>query len=227
MSFLAASGLTRIHFEVFHTVARRLDRIIIVRNVNQLCTPWIEKGYPPKPRSIKAKTSHVTGKVTATDPKEVAYARREGFYVVDKDGKARNMTGEALPKDFPFRTPDQHEEGQLIHPMLHLALVADYDLMAVVSPEAMNRNILLAYSGSRAIPDRMSPEVRRVADALNAQFDLPRATFGAYDQWTSLVDTPGCTVFFPNKLAVLLPDSDAVDALHTLVSRSPSAARRH
>ena len=89
MAYIAESGITFAHYGVFEQVANALDRVIIVRNTNLLSTPWIELGYPPKPRSIKIHTSHDTGKVTCVNADEIQKARAAGFYVIDADGFAR------------------------------------------------------------------------------------------------------------------------------------------
>ena len=54
----ALGGIARAHFEVFKQVARESNRTILVRLTNPRSTPWIERGYPPKPISIKASAIH-------------------------------------------------------------------------------------------------------------------------------------------------------------------------
>lgn len=127
-AYLPLSGITFAHFQVFQSVAQRLNRIIVVRNTNKRSTYWIERGYPPKPKILEAlHTDEMTGKVTAMNPAEFMAARAAGFYVIDSDGIARRNRGEQLSKRFAFKTPDQNEPGQVIHPARQLALVGDYD----------------------------------------------------------------------------------------------------
>src|SRR2546423_508887 len=87
-------GITPNHFNLFRTVAQESERIIAMRNTNIKSTPWIERGFPAKPMSIKLHTSAETGIVTAVDAAETQAARSKGFFVVDDDLVPRSATGQ-------------------------------------------------------------------------------------------------------------------------------------
>ena len=226
MGYIAESGITFTHYGVFEQVARALDRVIIVRNTNTLSTPWIDLGYPPKPRSIKIKTSRRTGKVTSANPDEVKRARAAKeessglkFYVIDPDGYARNAEGAALPERFNLASEEeQNEAGQVIHPVQKKALVGDYDLLAVLDPLAPGRNIVLAAENGEAVEDRLGPEVERVMNAVNPRLDQPRIMHGAHDQFDDLVEG-GSTVFFPDGSSQLLWNRDETANFYALIGR--------
>src|SRR5882724_3001054 len=220
MAYIAESGITFTHYGVFEQVAHALNRVIIVRNTNLLSTPWIELGYPPKPRSIKIRTSQETGKVTCLNADHIQKARAVGFYVIDADGFARNATGAALPMRFNLAdTEEQNQPGQVIHPAQHKALVGDYDLLAVIDPLAPGRNIVLAASNGEAVEDRLGPEVERVMDAVNPRLDQPRIMHGAHDQFSDLSAAGGSTAFFPDGASILLWNCDETTNFYAFIGR--------
>jgi len=55
-------------------------------------------------------------------------------------------------------TNEKNEPGQVIHSEQHIALVGDYDLLAVIDPLAPGRNIVLAAANGEAVEDRLGPE---------------------------------------------------------------------
>jgi|SRR5579863_7809603 len=220
MAYIAASGIAFAHYGVFEQTARALQRVIIVRNTNSKSTPWIEQGYPPKPRSIKIHTSKDTGKVTCKGAKEIADARGVGFYVIDADGLARNAGGAALPIRFDLGDKDeQHEPGQVVHPEQHKALVGDYDLLAVIDPLAPGRNIVLAAENGEAVEDRLGPEVERVMDFINPRFDQPRVMHGAHDQFDDLPEG-GSTVFFADGSSAPIDTRDEMANFYKFIERA-------
>jgi len=218
--YLPSSGMTPQHFAVFQSVAGKLNRIVVVRNTNPKSTPWIAKGYPPKPISIKSHTGKRTGKVTAANPMEVETARRAGFYVIDPDGVARRSAVESLPVKFAFGTPDQNEPGQIIHPQQQKALVGDYDLLGVIDAAAKGRNITLASVNGVALMNRTSPDVELVRTAVNGQLDQPRVMHGAQDQFAGPPEKDeGSTAFLPNGLVYELTTAAAVQQFYQLLGR--------
>ena len=219
MAYIAESGITFSQFGVFEQIARALNRVIIVRNTNARSTPWIDLGYPPKPRSIKIHTSHETGKVTCTNADEMQKARAAGFYVIDADGFARNASGAALAARFNLAdTNQQNAPGQVIHSEQHKALVGDYDLLAVIDPLAPGRNIVLAAANGEAVEDRLGPEVARVMGLVNPRLDQPRIMHGAHDQFDDLPDG-GSTAFFPDGAPMLLWNRDQTTNFYALIGR--------
>jgi hypothetical protein len=219
MAYISKSGITFTHYGIFEQAARALNRVIIVRNTNEKSTPWIEKGYPPKPRTIKIHTSKETGKVTCLNADEIKKARAAGFYVIDQDGMARNAAGAALPERFRLGDEqEQDEAGQVIHPEQHLALVGDYDLLAVIDPLAPGRNIVLAAENGEAVEDRLGPEVERLMDFMNPRFDQPRIMHGAHDQWDDIPEG-GSTVFFTGGPSQLIGTRDEMANLYAFIQR--------
>ena len=217
--YLASSGMTPDHFGVFQLVASQLQLIIIVRNTNRKSTPWIAKGYPPKPMSIKSHTGAKTGKVTAANATEIQIAQAAGFYVLGADGIARRSPTEVLQKKFPFGTDEQNEPNQIIHPTQQRALVGDYDLLGVIDPAAKGRNITLVTSNGAIVPNRTSPYVERVRNAVNPRLDQARVMHGAQDQYAGAPDKDGSSAFLPNGLAVELTSPQKVIEFYQLLGR--------
>ena len=220
MAYIEESGITFPHYGIFEQAANALQRVIIVRNTNTLSTrPWIERGYPPKPRSIKIHTSHTTGKVTCVNPDEFTKARAAGFYVIDSDGFARNAAGAALPQRFNLASEEeQNEVGQVIHPVQQRALVGDYDLLTVIDPLAPGRNIVLATANGEAVEDRLGPDVERVMDVINPRLDQPRIMHGAHDQWDDLPEG-GSTVFYPDRSSEMIWNREEMTNFYALIGR--------
>jgi hypothetical protein len=219
MAYIPESGITFTHYGIFEQAARALNRVIIARNTNVKSTPWIDEGYPPKPRTIKIHTSKDTGKVTCGNTDEVTKARAAGFYVIDADGMARNAGGAALPERFRLGDEkEQSEVGQVIHPQQHLALVGDYDLLAVIDPLAPGRNIVLAAENGEAVEDRLGPEVERLMDFMNPRFDQPRIMHGAHDQWDDIPEG-GSTVFFTDGSSQLIATRDEMANFYAFIQR--------
>jgi hypothetical protein len=218
--YLPSTGMPPDHFTSFQAAAQELGLIIIVRNTNQKSRQWIEKGYPPKPMTIKCHTSSKTGKVTATTPAEVAQCRAAGFYVLDSDGVARRARNDALPMQFPFNTPEMNEEGQVIDPVQKKALVGDYDLMGVVDPAAPGRNLVLVASNGIRMSNLISPDVEKARAAVNRRLDQPRVMHGAQDQFGGFVES-GAAAFFPNGLVWELKDGESVRGFYDLIKRQP------
>jgi hypothetical protein len=209
-AYLPSSGIAFAHFQIFQSVAQRLNRIIIVRNTNMKSTYWIERGYPPKPKALEAlHTDEKTGKVTARNPSEVAAARTAGFYVIDSDGIARRNRGEQLTKRFPFNTPDLNAPGQVIDPAPQLALVGDYDLMGVIDPNAKGRILTLIASNGVFASNRTNPDVDRVINELNAVMGEKRVMHGPQDLYRSFRGP--CTAFFVDGTVESLSEQEVMD----------------
>jgi Anthrax toxin LF subunit len=147
--YLGSSGMTPDHFSVFQLVAGQVKLIVVVRNTNRKSTPWIAKGYPPKPISIKSHTSDKTGKVTA----------------------------------------------------------------------AKGRNITLVTSNGAVVPNRTSPDVERVRNAVNPRLDQARVMHGAQDQFAGAPDKDGSSAFLPNGLVVELTSPQRVIEFYQLLGR--------
>jgi hypothetical protein len=218
MAYVPSSGMTLAHFAVFQRVAEKENRIIVVRNTNTKSTPWIQLGYPPKPKSLEPlHTSPKTGKVTATNEEERQRARREGFYIIESDGIARRRPHEALQKRFAFNTAEMNESGQVIHPQEQKALVGDYDLMGVIDPDAKGRVLTLHSVNGVAVENRTNPDVAAVIKLLNSQMDQPRVMHGPQDLYKSFRGP--CTAFLPNGLVMELTTEQKVREFYELIGR--------
>ena len=213
-----SSGMPRSHFDRFQHAAQELELCIIVRNTNPRSATWIERGYPPKPISVKCHTSKKTGKVTAATAEEIRQCRGLPFLVIDPDGVARRGPNDALPTKFPFGTPEQNETGQVIHPIQRKALVGDYDLMGVIDPKAKGRNLTLIWSAGAKVYDCTSPDVERVRSFVNSRLDQPRIMHGAQDQFGDFPDD-GAIAFLPNGMTWELKNGQSIQGLYELLGR--------
>jgi hypothetical protein len=216
--YAPSSGMPSSHFDHFQYAAQRLGLCIIVRNTNPKSSIWIERGYPPKPISVKCHTSKKTGKVTAANEEEIRACGAAQFFVIDADGIARRGPNDALPDKFLFGTAEQNEPGQVIHPTQKKALVGDYDLMGVVNPKAKGRNLTLIWSAGARIYDSSSPDVDRVRNFVNARLDQPRIMHGAQDQFGDFPEG-GATAFLPNGIIWELKNGQSIRGLYDLLGR--------
>jgi hypothetical protein len=229
--YLPNSGMTPAHFEVFRSVAKQLQQIILVRDTNTQSTYWIGRGYPSKPKELEAlKTSPYTGVVTAKNRFEKEEALSKGFYIVDDDGFARRGGGWKLPDSFdkpvatnPLTLPNSTRNlttdiqsscrlqgpfrwpGQVIHPLKLLPIVGDYDLMGVFSPQSKGSNVSLVASNGIPVKNRTNPRVAEVSSAINARLDQPRILHGPQDMYKSFRGS--CTLFLEDGSAQSLSES--------------------
>lgn len=218
--YLPSTGMPEGHFASFQAAAEELGLIIVVRNTNPRSKPWIEKGYPPKPVTIKCHTSAKTGKVTATNSAEIAQCRAAGFYVIDPDGIARRNPNDALQGRFPFNTHEMNEAGQVIDSVKRKALVGDYDLMGVIDPAAPGRNLVLVSANGVQMTNLMSPDVEKARVAVNRRLDQPRVMHGAQDQFGDFPNG-GAAAFIPNGLVWELKDGQSIRGFYDLLKRQP------
>ena len=219
--YLPSTGMPQGHYASFQAAAEELELIVVVRNTNPRSKMWIERGYPPKPMTVKCHTSKKTGKVTAVTPSEIADCRTAGFYVIDSDSVARRGPNEALQGRFPFNTPEMNEPGQVIDPKQRKALVGDYDLMGVIDPAATGRNLVLVTSNGVKMNNLMSPDVERARAAVNRRLDQPRVMHGAQDQFGDFPENGGAAAFFPNGLVWELKDEQSLRGFYDLLNRQP------
>ncbi|MCA9139201.1 MAG: hypothetical protein KDB00_20650 [Planctomycetales bacterium] len=218
----ADAGMPPNHFRAFLRAAANPNRprIIMVRQTNPKSVRWIQKGFPAKPKEIKMKTSKQTGIVTCDNTAEVAKARmttRSGsnqqYYTVDRGRHtATNGKGESInlqDADWPV------EPGQVIDPVSKKPLVGDYDLMAVIDPNAKGRNLALAVdntANARAgkpkgtlTDDFTNTDIKKVAADINKQLDQDRVLHGsqeAFDSLDNLASDELVVGFFPDGQAV-------------------------
>jgi len=219
--YLPSTGMPQGHYASFQAAAEELELIIVVRNTNPRSKMWIERGYPPKPMTIKCHTSKKTGKVTAVTAAEIAQCRTAGFYVIDSDCIARRGPNEALQGRFPFATSEMHEAGQVIDPVQRKALVGDYDLMGVIDPASTGSNLVLVTSNGVKLNNLISPDVERARAAVNRRLDQPRVMHGAQDQFGDFPEDGGAAAFFPKGLVWELKDEQSIRGFYDLLHRQP------
>lgn len=201
--YIPESGMTERHFKIFQDAAYDLDVEIVVRNTNRHSTDWIRKGYPPKPKILEfLRTGEKSGRVTAVTEHEIRDARELGFWLVDRDGIARDRDGKDHPVD--KAQGEVLAYGEVADPATKKVIVGDYDLMGVYSPdpESRRRNLLLL--PPEGVQNYTSKTVRSVIEYVNAKMvadgDLPRVLHGSDEHY---VEKPsrrfkgGATVFYP------------------------------
>jgi len=219
-SYLASSGMTPAHFEVFRRVAQEHPAILVVRNTNMKSTQWILRGYPAKPQKIKLKTDDETGKVTAKDAAEKKTALELNYYVIDNDGVARNRSNQALPGKFNLGKPAVYKPGEVIDPYKKLSLVGDYDLQGVIDPKAPGRIIGLVASNGEWVKSITNTEVEAVRAKLNAGFDQPRVMHGSEDLFKSF--NGAATAFLTDGSVLELASEAAVKQFYASLGRQTS-----
>jgi hypothetical protein len=222
--YIPESGLTRAHFGVFQQAAKETDLIAVVRHSKQASTRLIEMGCPAKPMTIKFGTDSRTGVVTAASKEEIWTAYKNGYFVIHADGVARRAVmgrfrnGKQVYEELKLKDPFwKVETGQLIDANLKKPLVSDYDLMGVFSAKASGRNLVLAADDGSLVLNRVSPEVRQFAKAVNDKLASPRVLHGAQDQYAGF--RGGATAFYPDGSVRFLKDEAAVQAFYKEISR--------
>lgn len=220
--FFKETGMPRNHFRAMQASSRETGMIAIVRNTNPKSVPLIEKGCPAKPLPIKANTDPVTGVVTVKTPQEIAAAMKEGHFVVGKDGIARRefmRNNKKIEEELKIQSPFwQVRPNQVIvggnppKPM-----TGDYDLMGVVDPKAMGRNVTLVAKDGKSLVDVSGPHVTRFRASINAKLDQNRVMHGAQDQFAGF--RGGATVFYPDGRTVLLRSAKDVEDFYKSIGR--------
>lgn len=223
------AGMTVRHFRAFLKASREMKQIIAVRFTNPRSIPWIEKGFPAKPLTIKANTGAHSGIVTvaeASNPakraKDIQEALDAGYLIMDPDGIARGAGGRTL--DLRNRADWPVEAGQVIDPTVGKPLVGDYDLLAVIDPSAPGRNITLAASDGAAVANRTNPIIERVSRYVNELMGEQRVMHGAHDTFGDLNSAikkqgDGSIVFFPDGEFRLMETLDDVEEFYRLMGR--------
>ncbi len=221
-SYFKESGMPRSHFRAMQASARETGMIGIVRNTNPKSIPLIEKGCPAKPLSIKANTDPMTGVVTVKTKDEIRAAVREGYYVVDVDGVARRTivrNGKVTVDELKIKNPFwQVRPNQVIvggNPPKPMA--GDYDLMGVVDPAAIGRNVSLVAKDGKKLIDVSGPNVTKFRSSINAKLDQNRVMHGAQDQFAAF--RGGATVFYPDGRTVLLRSAKDVEDFYKAIGR--------
>jgi hypothetical protein len=196
------AGLLEKHFNAFKLVAKKMQRVIIVRNTNIESLKWIERGFPGKQFWFKtAKTSKSTGIVTArfdADIADIQLARKMGHYVVDPDGIPRNLKGEVLlfeggQASWPL------EPGQIIERISKKPFVGDYDLLDVIDPKMLKSKGVIEkqYYGMGQTNITNSDTVEALRQ-LNAAMGEQRVMHGGAALYDDVGKAGNVTMFFPD-----------------------------
>ena len=218
------AGMTVKHARIFQTVANTSKQIVAVRFTNSKSAQWIAKKFPAKPQTIKAKTSQQTGLVTVRGAAETVQAKNAGYFVLDQNGIARGRGGAidlSADQDWPKQL------GQIIDPKTKKPLTGDYDLMAVIDPNAKGRNIALAAEGGERVTDMTNPIIKVIRQRLNSMMGEERVMHGAHDSFGSLQSAvgksgDGVIVFEPgNKTPRLLNSLEEVQDFYQSIGRQP------
>jgi hypothetical protein len=175
-------GIPEEHLTKMSEAAKETKSIAVFRANKSAAIPLIRKGAVPKGKYFTFKSSPRTGVLMATEPEHVATAYRNGYFVVDADGVARNTAG-GVTKELQLKNPFWTvEKGQVIAAN-GKPVVGDYDLLGVMPLESPGSNVV----GVPEDPmkgDWMGPYVEKYAKAVNGKFDQPRVLHGAQDQFS-------------------------------------------
>jgi hypothetical protein len=178
----ARMGIPPEHLSKMIEAARDTDSIAIFRANKPAAIPLIREGAVPKPKYFTFKSSPRTGVLMATEPDHIATAYRNGYFVVDADGVARNTVG-GVTKELPLKSPSWTlEKGQVIAPN-GKPVVGDYDLLGVMPRQSPGSNVV-GVPKDPAKGDWMGPYVDRYSKALNPKLDQARVLHGAQDQFS-------------------------------------------
>ncbi|MFQ5498513.1 MAG: hypothetical protein ACE5FH_02470 [Candidatus Zixiibacteriota bacterium] len=149
------SGMEYGHLEEAARIAKEQGVVVLVRQTNPRGVQHIKNGHPPKGKDLIAlNTDPITGKVTAKGPKQAKLAQDKGYYIVGEDGYAYAKGGKTRlngPDGKPLKLNMKelgefgeltHRPGQVIDPKAKKAVVGDYDLLDVISPNSATRNLV-------------------------------------------------------------------------------------
>lgn len=227
--YTAESGMTRGHFEVFRAVAQKEGNhaVISVRLGKPAAIPYIEAGCPGKPPALKFKSNPKTGLLTATEAGHITEAHRHGYFVVDEALVAKRIVrgpdGREQVEELALHNPFWRlEKGQVIDPRLRKPVVGDYDLMGVIDLRSPGRNMMLVGSNAKAVQNPISPEVKRVMNAVNERMDQNRVLHAAQDQFLDLKDggfQGGVINFYGDGTVEILRTQSEVEVFYRRIGR--------
>jgi hypothetical protein len=220
-AYVRKSGIPPTHFRVFQEAAQRETLIVVVRNGKESAIPLIERGCPGKPKIFEPfNTDERTGILTASKEADKQLVYKSNYILVNEDLVATRLLTNGSLENVKLKNPFwELEPGQVIDPGAMKPVVGDYDLMGVFSPAAAGRNLTLVSSLGNTIHNRTSPLVRKLTQAVNQKFDLPRVLHGAQDQYGGF--KKGATAFFPDGTVQYMETEAEVKAFYGSVGRQP------
>lgn len=173
--------------------------IVFIREGKLAGLEWIRRGYPAKPREIKAGTDVVTGLVIAREQKHIDEALAAGHYVV-QNKKARNGSVIAEIGENPEwgHMPD----GLIIDKKTLKPFTSDFDVGTMVDPSAPRRSLSLAFKDGVAVKDFIDPREREMIDKINHHMGGlsggGRVKHGPDDKFSDVVRADKHIAFLPD-----------------------------
>lgn len=213
-------GMTAMHYNAVLRVAKQRGLVIMFRNADEACEKYIQKGFPPKPLEIKAKT--VDGIATAKNTSEQSGAIEAGMMVISKDGKSvlhqppgsLEVLVKPIPKDLMNIPGYKPLPGHVIHPNLKQPFTGDYDLLAIVDPKDFNSNAVGIKMGGPSSKSLSNPFDDEVIADLNKAIGESRVVHGGWEHFAKLRDGGDVTVFLPDGKSTLSFASGSKEFMH-------------
>jgi len=173
--------------------------IVFIREGKLAGLEWIRRGYPAKPREIKASTDKVIGLVIAKEQKHVDEALAAGHYVV-QNKKAMNGKLVANIGDTPEwgHMPD----GLIIDKKTLKPFTSDLDVGTMINPSSQGQNLTLIGGRDVVVKDFLDPRERAMIDKMNHHMGGldggGRIKHGPDDKWSQTVREDPHIAFFPD-----------------------------
>jgi hypothetical protein len=127
-------GIASAHWEQFRSYAHDHQLFILVRGGKDASIPWIERGFPGKPLTLKTKVDPALGLLVARDSYERKQALDAGHLVIARTAAGLQLVGargagSALPMSATMHR--WAHDGVVVDGMKKLPFTSDYDLAAV------------------------------------------------------------------------------------------------
>jgi hypothetical protein len=188
--------------------------IVFIREAKLKGMEWIRRGYPAKPREIKAGTDEDIGLVVAKTADEINEALAAGHFVVSK-GRARNGSLVAEIGDAPEwgHMPD----GLIIDKKTMKPFTSDFDVGAIVNPSSTGQNLTLVKTGGKGdasvyVKDYSDPGERAMIDIMNQHMGGlnggGRLKHGPDDKFGTTVRKDRHIAFLPDGTMVILEQNE-------------------
>jgi len=188
--------------------------IVFIREAKLKGMEWIRRGYPAKPREIKAKIDEDIGLVVAKTADEINEALAAGHFVVSK-GRARNGSLVAAIGDAPEwgHMPD----GLIIDKTTMKPFTSDFDVGALIKPSSQGQNMALVKSGGKHeasvyVKDYADPHERAMVDNINQNMGGlgggGRLKHGPDDKFSDTVREDRHIAFLPDGTMLILEKNE-------------------
>lgn len=213
-----------IRYAVMHDNPHRY--IVFIREAKLAGLEWIRRGYPAKPREIKASTDVATGLVIAKSQKEIDDALAAGHYVV-KNKRARNGDLVAAIRDNPEwgHMPD----GLIIDKKTLKPFTSDFDVGTMIDPSSTGRNLATVSSNGVTPKDFLDPRERAMIEKMNRHMGGldggGRIMHGPDDKFAGIVREDRHIAFMPDGTMYVLKEFELREWMHKL-NRKPLELKR-